>query len=291
VCKLIWTGNWTEHNRTAAAHELFHSIQYADQQVFSDWRNGKSEDWVIEGSAAAVEHSWDQMRLQRSPDYGAELRFVDLAMSDKHQSDDLQQYRAQEFWVYYSQEYAQNLSFFKDIFPEGATSNAVESGLPDDAPLKEVYWGWVKNQVFEKKIDFDGILTDECVFQEDAVDDLETYEYPENSPGETYPVTDLKPLETKVIEVEFGFPLPGSAAITETLSTSGDDPWLRVKLYENDDPWCDLRGDLHEDTPFSTDEFNTEPDGRYFIVVSNTHHSETYSFEIQIEGGYSPGDP
>jgi hypothetical protein len=281
------------HFRTLT-HELFHAVEFAYDDVLSDWKNGQSEDWITEGAASASEESWDQSDLKRSPDF-PDLRYVDVAFFEDCCIYELQPYHAQDFWVFVGQKYDFDLHYLAGIFDNGADPSAVDSGMPASAPLREAYWEWVKNQTFEKAIDFDGYLTDECVYQEDAVENLEVYEYPEHNNGQTYPVGHLAPLHSQVIEVEFGFQVNGSAGVTETMNSGDDDTYLRVKLYENEDPFCDFRGDLIGDDPgsgFDPTVFETEPDGRYFIVVSNTHHTDPIDFEIFIEGGSHPGpDP
>ena len=64
----------------------------------------------------------------------------------------LNEYSAQDFWVYTGRELAEPISYLQPIFAQRATPGHVDKALH----IGDSYWSWAKNQAFEHHEVMDG---------------------------------------------------------------------------------------------------------------------------------------
>ena len=144
--------------------------------VFNQPIDFEDFQWISEGTAAVAEDT--EATLVRSHTELRDLHPIHRALtaSDIETVEDHEDiaYRAQDFWVHVGLTKGLGLDYLKGLFRRGASPAAAAAFLAEEqqTTLGAEYWAWVKNQAIEKKIDFDGRLTDPCrivVPRDDAV--------------------------------------------------------------------------------------------------------------------------
>ena len=153
-------GGSTEENYQTLLHEYFHALQYAFEQTrrfdaVRDW-------WIIEGTADAAIESFfgipnDPRLMHRSSIRN--FRKVDTALVYENPDNDpyrLYDYEAQDFWVYTARTQGNfGLSGLIPMFNLGLINHKRMGEFESDTrsilgdTLPELYWSWVKNQVYE----------------------------------------------------------------------------------------------------------------------------------------------
>ena len=147
-------------------HEYFHATQFASRAVYLDWSGGRSENWVIEGTAAAATESyWLDNNLLRTNKF--DIHDVDIPFDSEEEFDE---YSAQDFWVFVGQQFSgtgTDLGYFDFILKYGADIQAVDDGLSQHfhTTLKDQLWDWASNQVFEKQNNLNGALGPACLLE------------------------------------------------------------------------------------------------------------------------------
>ncbi|MDX1665044.1 MAG: FG-GAP repeat protein, partial [Candidatus Promineifilaceae bacterium] len=162
TCFAPSTTTLTDFHRETVRHEYFHALQYAYDNVRTDWANGDREQWIIEGMAEAAVNSgsaWartDAFAI-RPVDKGLRLTGGSL------------KYQAQDFWVFYGNNLVVGgLERLKPILERGATYEDVIA----EVVFHDAYTLWVRNQAIEKNDDMDNALGAPCELEVDAVSNL-----------------------------------------------------------------------------------------------------------------------
>lgn len=240
--------------RYTVVHELFHAYQAA----YSLFTPGVSELFITEGTARSAEGSiatgnGDATKTARSPREQA-LHLIDVSLLS---SESDYEYNAQDFWIYGTRAYGIDMDAWIPIFANGSSLAAVEKY---GGQLADAYWAWVKNQAFEKIIDFDGRLpAPTCSRVEEAVSqkDLE-WRWSAGVPVAPF-VYALGPLQSALVTVKAVDGFPVNFRITEDAGT-GD---IRFKVYQEFDDQCEL-------IPDGPREFNNgDQNIVYRVLISN----------------------
>lgn len=181
-------------------HEFFHALQYGYPKHL-ELRSSISNA-VAEGTARAAETS--QVTFQRSP---RNERRIDTRLFTSGGAVGAD-YLAQDFWMYLGFRFGMGLDYLQPILAAGATTSAIDTvlsshaGYPENLSLAEAYWGWAKNQVFEKSIDIGGgVLGDSCTLNSDVVTPVAVSYDVDALPA---PVTaTLAPTSSMLVEIDF----------------------------------------------------------------------------------------
>ncbi len=245
-------------------HELFHAIQdaYPALEKSVDWDQG----WVIEGTAAAAEHSLDTM--VRASDY--DLRQIRPPLTSDAGDEE---YEAQDFWIYTGLATNQSLAYLEPIFGQGAEPADVDNALP----LGQAYWNYVKNQIIEKDVTFEGALPG-----------------PEGAlPGPPCEIVSTlignnsgaNQIEFPATAIEKGALAPLSAVVLE-ITFKQDSPWLKIhagtssdlayKVYESGEGDC-------ANLPDGEREFTEVAAGEVrYVVMANTSYTQKIDYAVTI---------
>jgi hypothetical protein len=288
-------------------HEYFHATQYGYAIFQQDVEAGNEQDWIIEGMATAAKESYfvDNEMLRTQLGGWERPQKVDDALDVGISTDNsLNEYFAQDFWVYVGQRFGLGLGYLAPILQTGgATTAGVIAALENElgVPFHELYWGWVKNQVFEKELDLGGGLGARCTLTNDALtpsvspvvwnyDPEENIEFPPDAP-----IASIDPLHAMVIEVKFPEDMVGAiveVGLDGCQGLLGDaeiacrlekQKLLHAKIYVQGEANCET--DLAEILPLEgwRDLDNLSPANRYFVVLANADRSAQQHFWIGIE--------
>jgi hypothetical protein len=256
-------------------HEYFHATQYAYSQVLTDYENGIQKAWVIEGMAASSEESYFVDEMLRTDDYGG-LHEVDVSLEYTGGHADLDEYRAQDFWVYGGQRNGLGLNYLESVLEFGASSQAVLDALGNGDVL-DLYWDWAKNHVMEPEIDYGGLLGTPCVLETQVVALMEHFEYDFGS-NNHYDFA-LEPLTSLVIKINFDQPY--QAATGDVALGDGESPEaelaLRYKFYRTADYQCETIPDGRR-----TYQTVDEREFNYYLVVSNIDPYYAHTYRVVI---------
>jgi hypothetical protein len=270
----------------AIIHEYFHATQYAYLEVLADWFDRSEEPWVIEGMAASVMESYFYDEMVRYTGYGS-LHIVDISLEHAGAFSEIDEYLAQDFWVYYGQKNGLDMTYLKTILERGSTSQVVVDILGDGEYL-EAYWDWAKNQAMEAQVDFDGALATPCELELDTVGLLEEAEFGSYS-NTFYDIPPLDALTSIVVDLRWdsdGYNF-FSGWVFPTPLTGQDDAAareaLRFKFYVEGEVGCEAVPDGGRMIE------NPDPSKRYYLVISNIDHDAAYQYRIGFE--YSPYRP
>lgn len=297
--------NIDDDDKEDMIHEFFHAIQYTYPRVYRDlavWN--REEPWIIEGMAEAAVNSYPAIVMQRSTEYGENaLKRVDEPLTKGVRNDiTVEEYLAQDFWVYVGLHEKQSLGYLGLLLALGGST----TGGMDDAlrivygkSLSEYYWGWVKHQAVENTYDVGSGPGVPCELTEDALSAGKPVKFPALEhvyPFNTQsPYDRLPPLTAKVIEIEFGQKISAvigtgyercdglvdPLALTSCLAVARSE--IKVKVYEEGEHNChkdDLPGVQGEDKRFLT---NISSNLRYFVVVANVDTDEEHGYYITVE--------
>ncbi len=124
-----------------ARHEYFHAVQFAYPPI-ADYGRGL-DLWVIEGTAVASENSLATMVRDAS----RRARAIDVPLPSEASLDE---YRAQDFFVFAGQQLGRGLEYLRFVFQRGARTADVDAALREslgvEGGLAEMYWRWVRHQ-------------------------------------------------------------------------------------------------------------------------------------------------
>jgi len=270
----------TSGEKNTITHEYFHATQWQYSGVLEDGSN--YDGWVLEGTARAAQSSLDTWEKTGG------VRDIDLPLGKKRG-----QYQAQDFWIYLGMREGKDLTYLIPFFEEGSETEDVDAVIQRDYPhlnsLSEVYWDWVKNQAFEKRIDFDGVLGAQCEltripagYRALNINDRP----PDGAPAKiTYALAppaneavSLEPLESVVYELEFNRP-----------ASSGDE-WVEIKSFQGA-----VRSKIYKAATTTSAACLNEPDSSrvepssfpgtetFYLLIANT--STINSANVTIEFG------
>ena len=274
----------TEDSLHTLIHEYFHATQHAYPKYLEDHDSGDEEIWLREGMAASAEESYfvdEMLRSNAWPD----LHAADVSLKSEYELDE---YMAQDFWVYFGQVGDLDLSYMKQFLELGASSKALVDILDDPRDqYLNVYWDWVKNHVMEPEINYEGKLGTPCELETDVVLAPEEVSIGFYS-NLFYDVPLLDPLSSIVVDLRWDwdgytiadgnvFPVPGQDPMA--------DGALRYKFYEEGELFCQTVPDGHR--LFQ----NLDPQKRYYLVISNVDHDSSWTYRIRFEIGPVPPPP
>lgn len=285
-------------------HEFFHAIEFTYPSVYEDDFWGFLEKWITEGMAEAAVKSYPVNKMQRSPYFGADnLQKVDQALTTGVGGDAaLDEYLAQDFWVYVGASESKSLSYLGPLLTTGGAHQlGIDRALKTfyNKSLGEFYWEWVKNQTVENAYDIGvspGVL---CELSEEALLSAAPVEFPASE--EFYPFNmpsiydTLPPLTAKVIEIKFGAktgalvtmeyqgcvglqdPVAKASCVTAAQQT------LRSKIYVEGETQC-----TNDNLPGVSSEGIRQLTGisaakRYFVVVANADLHDDHGYFVAIE--------
>ena len=263
-------------------HEFFHATQYGYQVVYTEYLVGLDEKWSIEGQAMAAEGSYYYSNIYRETARGwSLLHKADVSLKSEARLDE---YDAQDFWVYYGQHTHQGLEYLRNVLPGGVQATDVAKTI-GSGDLLDPYWDWAKNQVMEADVDFLGALTTPCQLETNVLNLPERFDYLWSF--KPYHDVTLDPLDSIVVDVrwdykyDFGygnvFAVPGSPV--------GANLALRFKLYEEGEVGCQTVKDGMRTY------INPDPAKRYYVVVTNTSPTQTYTYRVGFEVIPIPPNP
>jgi hypothetical protein len=260
-----------------ATHELFHAMQHGFRAAAHDARRYVDEKkWIIEGTAEASERSDTTMR--RSPQF---FRPVDQSLTAAYPTE--YPYWAQDFWVYFglaAQPTPLGLDYLKPLFERGATTDAVAAFFNDvhGISLGMEYWRWAKNQVMEKKIDFEKELFLPCELEYarigreippnpdiefDNGDDVDTL-YAEGT---------LAELASGVVAISFNDAL---GFVRVEAARKGPAEGLQYKVYVKHDKDCQSVPDGARVLR------NMAPGTTLYVLLSNIQHQADTSLDYRV---------
>ncbi|MFN8444417.1 MAG: hypothetical protein U0175_26775 [Caldilineaceae bacterium] len=285
-------------------HELFHAFEFTNRTAMRHREAGIQQDWIIEGMAAASEKSYPESTMKRTPYFGVDnLQKVDKALTAGKAGDkNVEEYLAQDFWVYVGASQNLGLEYLNHILRiGGAHQDDVDLALNFfyGKSLSTFYWEWVKHQSIENTYDVGEGSGELCKLSETALQSGQPVKFPISEqfyPFETADVYDrLPPLTAKVIEIDFGSrsaalvttEYEGCAGIQDQVAkevcNTVAGKKLKVKIYVEDEPSCAnaaLPGVINEGTRQLTNITDTK---RYFIVVANVDAEESPGYFVAIE--------
>ena len=198
------------HLRWACNHELFHAVEYTYSAVLKDRDDGIEQAWIIEGMAAAAEASYAETQMRRTGYYGpAALQKVDTGLTSPVTTDKiLDEYWAQDFWVYVGASHGQNLGYLKTLLEFGGSQQGRYDQLFLDQfgeSFRDIYWKWVRNQSIENIYNIGESPGAFCTFTKEAVTENLPAEF--HSVDPLYPLDDLydvlPSLSARVVEIKF----------------------------------------------------------------------------------------
>jgi hypothetical protein len=277
----------SDTDKQVLRHEFFHALQAGYVPTFCDLIAVKighldcsadGELWILEGTAAVAENS-DATNLKRTLRYDTgpfNVHYVDRPLKSTENDDE---YRAQDFWIYHLQKMGQTLEALVSLFGEqGVTTEAVINWLGGVEELKETYWRWVRNQVMvEDNINFDGILGTHCALQTSAVKTIGQYK---PAISAQYLAT-LSPLTSHVVQLKFDEVGDGNRVII-LVDKSGfvPDPDLRYKVYEEGEA-CLANTDGDNIGGWTIESYDTSKE--YYILISNVDPEQSKDYIISFD--------
>lgn len=238
-------------------HELFHAVQYAYQELRNAADMGQK--WLKEGTATAAMRSNETML--RSPYW--DLRQIRPSLLSQSK---LEEYEAQDFWVYAGDSLGVSLDYLIPIFENGAEPAEVDQVLS----LGSAYWRYVKNQVAEKEVNFEGHLPGlPCTMTSSLMGNTggdNQIDYP----ASTTALGMLEPLSAVVLEITF----------------KQDYPWVRItasgaeileyKVYESGESDCANVPD--GERGFS----NVAANDKRYVVLANIDYLVPLNYMVTI---------
>jgi hypothetical protein len=258
-------------------HEYFHATQYGYPEVLADYHDRSEDYWVIEGMAASAKESYFVDEMLRSDTYGG-LHKVDISFEYSGGADDLDEYQAQDFWVYYGQRNGLDLSYLDSVLQRGSSSQAVATALGTGGRLN-AYWDWAKNHVMEPEIDYGGLIGTPCVLETEVIALMDHFEFVLGG-NDHYDIV-LDPLSTLVIKINFNDPQILVSATGDVALGDGELPEaelaLRYKFYRDQIQECLTIPDGRR-----TYETIDEREFNYYLVVSNIDPNKAYSYRVVI---------
>lgn len=283
--------------KASVRHELFHAFQHggAARTVSADWSaiKGVAENdryphdgWgefglIIEGTAAAAESSADAMARTQLHD----LRPFWLT-SPLARYGDPTLYESQDFWVYFGRKRGLGLGYLNDLFQRGATITAAAEffaqGQNPPTSLADEYWGWSKNQGFEKTIALDEAPTNPCHFDPSVAS--QEFPLPEIVyPGPTRGVPliidgTLQRLQAGVVKITFQ---EAAGSITVEANRKGPAEGLAYRVYLEGEADC---GQVTDTRPDSAPRHfaRVSPGETIYVIVANVQHQRGASLEYEV---------
>lgn len=266
-------------------HEYFHATQYGYPAVLSDQQGGRRRKFVIEGMAQTVEESFfTSGNVMKRSEVGGwvELHKIDISLDWNH---DLEPYFAQDFWVYYGQQFGQNMTYLQNILNRGAEVSDVADALGSGDYL-ESYWPWVKNQAMEATNTLDGKLTTPCQLETETVVFQNNFNFMWTSPDTVrYEVT-VPALTTEVVKVQFDYNYDVAAGMVypTNYDPSGQaDMALEYKFYKEGEGGCDQIPDGMR----NYEQVNTSD--VYYVLITNKEINRVWGYTVFFEVFPIPG--
>lgn len=251
-------------------HEYFHATQFGYPAVL----NGSNDAWVLEGMAAAAEESYLLDEMVRSEiNSWMQLHDVDNSIEVE---DTLNEYFAQDFWVFHGQQLGRGLEYLKDFLSQGASTEVVAQ-LLGDGQFMDGYWEWAKNQVLEKLIDFNGRLGPSCSLLAEVAPRKEIFDHVF---GVHFyqPVYAVEPLSSVVVEVHFDHDYDGAAGFVWVIDNSASgDMSLEYKFYKEGEGGCEAV----PEGPRTYYDVTTSD--TYYVLITNKDINSSHDYEVNFE--------
>lgn len=296
----------TGETEKTLAHEYFHATEFAYQRVWDDRLTQQDEDWVIEGMAHSASESHLLPTMKRSSAFGlTNLHTVDTALNQGTvEEPSLVEYLAQDFWVYLGQRHSRDMSYLGPLLAQGGTKTASMAAAVSaefGAPFADLYWGWVRNQVFECTYDLGGGLGNPCELNTNALTGGATAVFTYTAAASQYPFTTtyvtLPPLTAAVVEIVFphtktgAFVQVGYAECANIADPNAEaacvldtQKLVHARIYEQGEVNCAVDILPGMIPPFEGERFLAPGVGkRFFVVVANGDHTQAHEFNIFVE--------
>lgn len=277
--------------------EFFHAVQWNYPSIGLDWRA-----WVIEGTAEFIENT--STTPQEAYRHSKTLRKIDRSLDEYEEGNgSAPAYRAQDFWVYMINSLN---STPKEILTKvfkvqnvRKNSNPTLSKVYRLFDLRDLHWGWVRNQAFEASMTegFGSKLGDTCVPNDGndgnskAWSSLKTtMQYDPSS--RTSPLRKTLRIQdewaAKVAKIELDNS-SSSKSFKVFVSAEGNQP---VKLYRDRDQStqaCLNRGEELRRTSLP-DDLSANGSQSYYLLMENFQGNDEASFDVRIEHLQSNGN-
>jgi hypothetical protein len=258
-----------------AHHELFHAVQHSYTGSF----RLTSYDWVSEGTADAAVASDTEMHRTTIED----PRPVNVPLTS---FEGLYPYQAQDFWVYLFQANHRGLPLGElgSFLKRGLTTESVAQVLASPPStfylgLGGEYWIWVKNQVLEKTVDFDGALQNPCVLDHSRFDKSGKDGAYMSWPASDHVFGDLEGLQAMLVTIEF---TTAANNVTITAEGGGGENVLAYKVFRDGEANC---ADPSK-SPDGKREFESVAQGDLvYVLVADMQYNEQAPaplFEVRV---------
>lgn len=250
-------------------HEVFHAIQYSYPNITLDI----FEPWLIEGTATAAERSRGMMEV----DGERSRRRVDVPLTDAGDNSTVE-YQAQDFWVFAGRRSNRGIDYLEAVLAEGTSVGEVNIALNRTfgIGLDGIYWDWVKNQVFEARVEIGpggnspSVLNEPCVFNSRMAGQVRnrTFDLSSGQLTDSFP---LPPLSARVVKVLLqALPDAGYEATIEVDKVGAP---IRAKIY--DEETVDTTNCHAEfESPTRTIHVPQGQDTVVYVLVANTKLAE-----------------
>jgi hypothetical protein len=281
-------------------HELFHAFQHDFANFHEDYDNRDTsttvigifnnptafEDfqWISEGTATTAEDS--DATLRRASTAPRDLHPTNLALtaSDIKTVDDREgtAYEAQDFWVYVGLKRNLGLDYLKGLFRRGASPEDTDTFLQEEhqTTLGAEYWAWVKNQVIEKTINFDGNDACDIVIPRDnaVIGPVSVLAYP--APDAPPEINGTLPrLTAQLVRIVF------TQDVGPVTITAGNSEGLAYKVYLNGESPC-AEGIQDKERTFE----KLSIVDIVYVVLANTQYQagSRVEYDVQVTPAPSP---
>jgi hypothetical protein len=259
--------------RKTIRHELFHAVQHAYPTIHQspDW----DESWVIEGTASAAELS--AATMERSGSFG--WRNIQTKLTSKASLDE---YTAEDFWIYQGAANGLGLGYLHTIFQGGIELDEIDRKLPNDYLVSSAYWEWIKNQAFERRVNYNGsFFVGTCTNsvgwngEPDVVSPMVNLTHDVGSGCTQSGLIQQSALTARLFEIDFTSSEP-MFDVSITIKPTSAGPLLLHKVYDSNEAAC-------WNQPIGARSYtDVEPIEFRHLLVANTEHSSPRSYRVEI---------
>jgi hypothetical protein len=241
---------------------------------------------VVEGTAEAAIESETEMHRTLNRDPRPVNVPLTIPKGAPGTAAELYPYQAQDFWVYLFQanHRALPLGELGSFLGRGSSTASVAQVLASPPStfylgLGGEYWIWVKNQVLEKTVNFDGALTNPCVLDLSRFDKSGKGGAFLSWPASDHVFGDLDGLEAMLVTIQFTAPANN---VTITAEGGGGENVLAYKVFRDKEADC---ADP-EKSPDGKRQFESVAQGDLvYVLLADMQYDETAPaplFEVRV---------
>jgi hypothetical protein len=206
-------------------------------------------------------------------------------------TDGVDEYQAQDFWIYFGMKNSLGLDYLKPLFERGGTTEVAARFFAEvhGTTLGAEYWGWVKNQAIEKTFKiFDAMGADKCHINGAVIGSVSELDYPpaagrDGPPASARSTGNLPGLTAKVVRIKVMDEV-GPTTITAIQPPAG----LAYKVYLDGETDCDK---INADHPEQVRDFPSLAKGStVYVVLANVEHQvgSRIGYELEVKPAPPP---